>query len=357
MDHAPDPDLIGRVEHLAELANRTWEAVASRERAIGGDPEAAPSASEPIGPRQRARELLDHTRDYLLPRARDLDAPLVVALLGPTGSGKSTIVNSLAGALVSEPGVLAADHPGSGRRGHNRGRQVPAGSGRSPRITAQGAPPCRGHRRPERPRAGRCTGHGLGGAGQPGARRRHPRAGRPVPVRDDRHALRGPGAVGRAGPHRPARVAAHRGRQPDAWGRGIRGGHRGCRPDAVGGRHHHRRDRGRRRGATRCDGLGARSDGHRSPPGTGGGARGYGAGATVHRRTGARRGRRWHRPAGHRRGRRSRACRGGRRAAADDRGDRPCPGADAAAGAAHEGHGPARRGDPGSGTRSWARTR
>ena len=106
MDHAPDPGLIGRVEHLAELANRTWEAVASRERAIGGDPEAAPSASEPIGPRQRARELLDHTRDYLLPRARDLDAPLVVALLGPTGSGKSTIVNSLAGALVSEPGVL-----------------------------------------------------------------------------------------------------------------------------------------------------------------------------------------------------------------------------------------------------------
>jgi len=98
--------LVERVERLAELAIRTWTAVAARERALGDDPDAAVSAAEPIGPRHRARELLDHTRHYLVPRARDLDAPLVVVVLGPTGSGKSTLVNTLAGAMVSEAGVL-----------------------------------------------------------------------------------------------------------------------------------------------------------------------------------------------------------------------------------------------------------
>jgi energy-coupling factor transporter ATP-binding protein EcfA2 len=46
------------------------------------------------------------SRRYLLPRLRDLDAPLVVVVFGPTGAGKSTLLNSLAGSTISEPGAL-----------------------------------------------------------------------------------------------------------------------------------------------------------------------------------------------------------------------------------------------------------
>jgi energy-coupling factor transporter ATP-binding protein EcfA2 len=45
-------------------------------------------------------------RRYLLPRLRDPEAPLLVVVFGPTGAGKSTLVNSLAGSTVSEPGAL-----------------------------------------------------------------------------------------------------------------------------------------------------------------------------------------------------------------------------------------------------------
>jgi energy-coupling factor transporter ATP-binding protein EcfA2 len=55
---------------------------------------------------ERAANLLHHVRDYLLPRAADLDAPLVVVILGSTGSGKSSLLNALVGAGVSPSGVL-----------------------------------------------------------------------------------------------------------------------------------------------------------------------------------------------------------------------------------------------------------
>ena len=42
----------------------------------------------------------------MLPRARSLDAPLVIVLLGPTGAGKSTLFNTLAGRAASRTGVL-----------------------------------------------------------------------------------------------------------------------------------------------------------------------------------------------------------------------------------------------------------
>lgn len=45
-------------------------------------------------------------RDYLLPRAARLDAPLLAVVGGSTGSGKSTLVNSLLRAQVTRPGVL-----------------------------------------------------------------------------------------------------------------------------------------------------------------------------------------------------------------------------------------------------------
>ena len=44
--------------------------------------------------------------DYILPRLRDADAPLLAVVGGSTGSGKSTLVNRLVGRPVTTPGVL-----------------------------------------------------------------------------------------------------------------------------------------------------------------------------------------------------------------------------------------------------------
>src|SRR5918998_1260537 len=52
------------------------------------------------------RELVDQIEDYLLPRLRQMDAPLLMVVGGSTGAGKSTLVNSLVGAPVSPAGVL-----------------------------------------------------------------------------------------------------------------------------------------------------------------------------------------------------------------------------------------------------------
>lgn len=50
--------------------------------------------------------LLGITRRYLEPRLADPGHPLVVAVFGPTGSGKSTLVNTLVGREISATGVL-----------------------------------------------------------------------------------------------------------------------------------------------------------------------------------------------------------------------------------------------------------
>jgi energy-coupling factor transporter ATP-binding protein EcfA2 len=83
------PPLVERARRLTALAERRW-ALAGIEG----------------GARRRARQLRDHVRDYIVPRAGSLDAPLVVVLLGPTGAGKSTLLNTLAGAPLSTTGVL-----------------------------------------------------------------------------------------------------------------------------------------------------------------------------------------------------------------------------------------------------------
>ena len=104
-------EVTARVEALAALGDGRWAllpADAEADAPAGSDPDSPANASPatPPGPRDRARELREHTRNYLLPRARDLDAPLVIVLLGPTGSGKSSLINAIAGAPVSLTGVL-----------------------------------------------------------------------------------------------------------------------------------------------------------------------------------------------------------------------------------------------------------
>lgn len=64
----------------------------------------------PLPGAERARrsrdELLAQLDDYLLPRVRTPEAPLLAVIGGSTGAGKSTLVNSLVGRKVSEAGVL-----------------------------------------------------------------------------------------------------------------------------------------------------------------------------------------------------------------------------------------------------------
>lgn len=53
-----------------------------------------------------AKRLRGHVEEFVIPRATDLDAPLLVVILGSTGSGKSSLFNALAGAPLSDVGVL-----------------------------------------------------------------------------------------------------------------------------------------------------------------------------------------------------------------------------------------------------------
>jgi energy-coupling factor transporter ATP-binding protein EcfA2 len=83
------PDLLVLAERIDALAAERATA-----RIVGDD--AA----------RRATRLRDHLAGHVLPRARSLDAPLLVLLIGPTGAGKSSLVNALAGRAVSRSGVL-----------------------------------------------------------------------------------------------------------------------------------------------------------------------------------------------------------------------------------------------------------
>jgi Dynamin family len=58
------------------------------------------------GARLARAELIDQIEDYVLPRVRQLEAPILAVVGGSTGAGKSTLVNSIVGSEVSASGVL-----------------------------------------------------------------------------------------------------------------------------------------------------------------------------------------------------------------------------------------------------------
>src|SRR2546428_9572840 len=92
---------LATVEVVTSLAERAEviAALADRRAALVREDDAP-------GAKERARQLRDHVRAYVIPRARALESPLLVVLLGPTGAGKSTLINTLARATVSRTGVL-----------------------------------------------------------------------------------------------------------------------------------------------------------------------------------------------------------------------------------------------------------
>ncbi len=55
---------------------------------------------------QLQRNMIAQLDDYLLPRLDRLDAPLLAVIGGSTGAGKSTLINSMIGRVVSRTGVI-----------------------------------------------------------------------------------------------------------------------------------------------------------------------------------------------------------------------------------------------------------
>jgi len=82
-------ELIERCDRLAALADRRL---------------AFPTANSAAA--ARAQQLHNHLDGFVRPRLADIDAPLLVLLVGPTGAGKSSLLNTIAGAQVSKTGVL-----------------------------------------------------------------------------------------------------------------------------------------------------------------------------------------------------------------------------------------------------------
>ncbi len=90
----PGPETTQMVTALVRLRGALQEA---------GLPLETPGVADQRVARQ---EMVDQLEDYVLPRLMTLDAPLLAVVGGSTGAGKSTLVNSLVGHRVTQPGVL-----------------------------------------------------------------------------------------------------------------------------------------------------------------------------------------------------------------------------------------------------------
>lgn len=88
---APGDALLGALEQTRQLLHHTTLPLATS---------SAPQQREAV---RRAVAQLD---DYVLPRVRSLDAPLLTVVGGSTGAGKSTLVNALVGHPATRSGAI-----------------------------------------------------------------------------------------------------------------------------------------------------------------------------------------------------------------------------------------------------------
>ena len=98
MTNAGDPGTLSQPAELTAAAERLGALLDERARDL--------DRHLPAEADRRTRQLRDHLAGHILPRARSLDAPLLVLLLGPTGAGKSSLLNALTGFRASPAGVI-----------------------------------------------------------------------------------------------------------------------------------------------------------------------------------------------------------------------------------------------------------